>query len=52
MQVQLVNLDDSKLMKLYCLDADVHHKIFFKESDHMFASFDPVEDLEFKLFEK
>ena len=52
MQVQLVNLEDGKLMKLYCLDAGINHKIFFSESDHMFASFDPVEDLDFHLFEK
>ena len=52
MQVQLVSLEDSKLMKLYCLESGIHKKIFYSQNNHMFASFWPIEYLEFHLFEK
>ena len=52
MQVQLVNLEDSKLMKLYCLESGIHKKIFYSQTNHMLASFWQIEYLEFHLFEK
>ena len=52
MQVQLVDLEDSKLMKLYCLESDIHKKMFDSETNHMFASFRPIEYLNFQLLEK
>ena len=52
MQVQLVSLEDSKLMKLYCLESGIYKKIFYSQTNHMFNTFFPVEYLEFHLFEK
>ena len=52
MQVQLVSLEDSKLMKLYCLESGIYKKIFYSLTYHMFKTFFPVEYLEFHLFEK
>ena len=52
MQVQFVLLEDSKLMKLYCLESGIYKKIFYSLTYHMFKTFFPVEYLEFHLFEK